>query len=239
MMSFFPDVISAVQAVSEIIRNRIVPSVLEFMDKLSIDCVREEAGLPIPHETGALLLIEVDGHENQVPQEAKNIEKICIRSGATHFQVSSGEEEVERLWEARRNASPSMMRLRPNKVSEDVVVPRTRLPELVMFLGQLGEKYGIPIPAFGHAGDGNLHVNIMFDENVREEKENVGAVVKDLFKKVIEMGGTISGEHGIGITKAPYLDMEISGPSLDLMARIKKAFDPNNILNPGKIFRDL
>jgi glycolate oxidase len=132
-----------------------------------------------------------------------------------------------------------MMRLRPNKVSEDVVVPRTRLPELVLFLEQLGEKYGIPIPAFGHAGDGNLHVNIMFDENIPEEKENVGAVVKDLFEKVIGMGGTISGEHGIGITKAPYLDMEISGPSLDLMKRVKKAFDPNNILNPGKIFRDL
>lgn len=239
MLSFFPDVLSAVQAVSNIIRNRIVPSVMEFMDKLSIDCVREETGFPIPHETGALLLIEVDGHENMVSQEAKRIQDTCTRSGATHFQASSGEEEAERLWEARRNASPSMMRLRPNKVSEDVVVPRTRLPELVLFLGQLGEKYGIPIPAFGHAGDGNLHVNIMYDENVRQEKENVGAVVKDLFRKVINMGGTISGEHGIGITKAPYLDMEISGPSLDLMVRVKKAFDPNNILNPGKIFGDL
>ena len=239
MMSFFPDVLSAVQAVSEIIRNRIVPSVLEFMDKLSIDCVREETGLNIPHKTGALLLIEVDGHENLVPQEAKSIEEICMRSGATHFQASSGEEEAETLWEARRNASPSMMRLRPNKVSEDVVVPRTRLPELILFLGQLGEKYKIPIPAFGHAGDGNLHVNIMFDEDIPEEKENVHSVVKELFGKVIEMGGTISGEHGIGITKAPYLDMEISGPSLDLMARVKKAFDPLNILNPGKIFRDL
>jgi glycolate oxidase len=238
MMSFFPDVLSAVQAVSKIIRNKIVPSVLEFMDKLSIDCVREETGLPIPHGTGALLLIEVDGHENQVPREAKNIEEICMGSGATHFQASSGEEEAERLWEARRNASPSMMRLRPNKVSEDVVVPRSRLPELVLFLGQLGEKYGIPIPAFGHAGDGNLHVNILFDESIPEEKENVHAVVKDLFRKVIEMGGTISGEHGIGITKAAYLDMEISGHALDLMARIKKVFDPNNILNPGKIFRD-
>jgi glycolate oxidase len=225
-----------VQTVSEIIRNRIVPSVLEFMDKLSIDCVREETGLPIPHETGALLLIEVDGHENLVSQEVKSIEDICNRSGATHFQASSGEEEVERLWEARRNASPSMMRLRPNKVSEDVVVPRTRLPELIMFLGQLGAKYGLPIPAFGHAGDGNLHVNIMFDEKIPEEKDIIHSVVKDLFKKVIEMGGTISGEHGIGITKAPYLDMEVSGPGLDLMARIKKAFDPNNILNPGKIF---
>jgi glycolate oxidase len=239
MMSFFPDVVSAVQAVSKIIRNRIVPSVLEFMDRLSIDCVREETGLPIPHGTGALLLIEVDGYDSQVNQEVKNIEDICIRSEATLFQASSGEEEAERLWEARRNASPSMMRLRPNKVSEDVVVPRTRLPELVMFLEQLGEKYGIPIPAFGHAGDGNLHVNIMFDEKIPEEKENVGVVVKDLFRKVIEMGGTISGEHGIGITKAPYLNMEVSGPSLDLMVRVKKAFDPNHILNPGKIFRDL
>jgi glycolate oxidase len=236
MMSLFPDVLSAVQAVSKIIRHRIVPSVLEFMDKLSIDCVREETGLPIPHETGALLLIEVDGHEDLVPQEAQSVEEICIRSGATHFQAASGKEEAERLWEARRNASPSMMRLRPNKVSEDIVVPRTRMPELVLFLGQLGKKYQLPIPAFGHAGDGNIHVNIMFDENIPREKENVHAVIKDLFGKVIEMGGTISGEHGVGITKAPYLEMEISRPVLDLMARVKKAFDPRNILNPGKIF---
>jgi glycolate oxidase len=236
MMAFFPDITFAIQAVIEIIRSKIIPSILEFMDKLCIECVWDEMGLPIPHEAGALLLIEVDGHENPVTQEAEEIRKVCTRLGAIHFQTASVKEDVERLWEARRNASPSIMKLRPNKVSEDIVVPRTRLAELVLFLDQLGKKYQLPIPTFGHAGDGNIHVNIMYDEHIPEEKAKVYSVVKDLFEKVLEMRGTISGEHGVGITKAPYLEMEISGPALDLMARVKKAFDPRNILNPGKIF---
>jgi glycolate oxidase len=239
MLAFFPDITSAVQAVLEIIRNKIIPSTLEFMDKLCIECVRDEMGLPIPNETGALLLIEVDGHEDLVTQEAEKIRNICTRLETIRFQTASGKEEGERLWEARRNASPSMMKLRPNKVSEDIVVPRTRLAELVLFLDQLGKKHQLPIPTFGHAGDGNIHVNIMYDEHIPEEKEKVHTVVKELFEKVLEMRGTISGEHGVGITKAPYLEMEISGPALDLMARVKKAFDPQNILNPGKIFRDI
>ncbi|MGD9039886.1 MAG: FAD-linked oxidase C-terminal domain-containing protein, partial [Desulfobacteraceae bacterium] len=124
----------------------------------------------------------------------------------------------------------------PDKVSQDIVVPRSRLPELIAFLEQLSQKYHLPMPAFGHAGDGNIHVNIMLDKRVHKEVENAAAAVKDLFRKVIEMAGTISGEHGIGITKAPYMEMEISGPALELMWRLKKAFDPNGILNPGKIF---
>ena len=225
----------AVQTVSDTIRNKIVPATLEFMDRLCIDCVRDEMAIPIPPEAGAMLLIEVDGDDVIVNRDAEKIEEICIRSGAISFQAASGREEAERLWEARRNASPSLLKLRPGKVNQDVVVPRSRMAEFVSFLDRLGQKYRLPIPAFGHAGDGNIHVNIMLNKDIPEEVENANAAVRELFAKVIEMGGTISGEHGIGITKAPYMEMEISRPALELMARLKKAFDPNDILNPGKI----
>ncbi|UCF57741.1 MAG: FAD-binding protein [Deltaproteobacteria bacterium] len=236
MMAFFHNISLAVQTVSDIIRNKIVPTTLEFMDRLCIDCVRDEMGHPIPHETAALLLIEVDGDEAFATREARIVQEICVRSGAIIFQAESGKEEAERLWEVRRNISPSLLKLRPDKVSQDIVVPRSRMAELVSFLDQLGQKYQLPIPAFGHAGDGNIHVNIMLDKSIPNEVENANAAVKDLFGKVIEIGGTISGEHGIGITKAPYLEMEISTPALELMSRLKKAFDPKGILNPGKIF---
>jgi glycolate oxidase len=236
MMAFFHHISSSVQTVSDIIRNKIVPTTLEFMDRLSINCVRNEMGLPIPDETAALLLIEVDGDEDLTARDAKRVQEICVRSGAILFQAASGKEEAERLWEARRGLSPALLKLRPGKVSQDIVVPRSRLPELIAFLEQLSQKYQLPIPAFGHAGDGNIHVNIMLDKSVPKEVENATAAVKDLFRKVIEMDGTLSGEHGIGITKAPYMEMEISGPALELMSRLKKAFDPNGILNPGKIF---
>jgi glycolate oxidase len=156
--------------------------------------------------------------------------------GSVGFIEASTTEESEKLWDVRRDASPSLYRLRPHKISEDIVVPRSRMAELVDYLGILGRKYGLPIPAFGHAGDGNIHVNIMLDKEKKGEYESAGKIVKELFEKVINMGGTITGEHGIGITKAPYFSMEVSKAGVELMTRIKKAFDPKGILNPGKIF---
>jgi glycolate oxidase len=152
------------------------------------------------------------------------------------FLAASRKREAEKLWEARRNVSAAVQKLRPDKVSEDVVVPRSRMAELSSFLDALGHKYNLPIAAYGHAGDGNIHVNVLFDKNAPEENQKVDEVVRELFRKVLEAKGTISGEHGIGLTKAPYLDMEISRPAIELMARIKLAFDPKGILNPGKIF---
>jgi glycolate oxidase len=236
MMVFFKDPSSTVTSVSEIIRSKIVPAALEFMDRACIDCVRDEIGLPIPPSAGALLLIEVDGDQALTRREAKKIQEICMVHGAVQFKAASGKKESESLWEARRNVSPAVYKLRPDKVSEDVVVPRNRMADLVSFLERLSVKHRLPIPAYGHAGDGNIHVNIMLDKGKPEEVDRAGEAVKELFQKVLEMKGTLSGEHGIGITKAPYLGMEVSRPALDLMARLKKAFDPNGILNPGKIF---
>jgi glycolate oxidase len=236
MSAFFPDVSSAVDTVSRIIRNRIIPTILEFMDRHCLDCVREELNLHLPQKAGAMLLIEVDGEEVLVEQEAEKVRSVCGQSKAIAFQAASGKGEADTLWEARRNVSPSLYKLRPHKISEDIVVPRSRMTEILTFLDEIGHRYGIPIPAFGHAGDGNLHVNIMLDKDDAGEMENALTIIKALFEKVIHMGGTITGEHGIGLTKAPYLEMEVPRAGLDLMSRIKKAFDPKGILNPGKIF---
>ncbi len=236
MVVFFENVSSAVETVSKIIRNKIVPSILEFMDRLCIDCVREEMHLDLPEDSGAMLLIEVDGNPDLVAHQARVIQELCGQFGATAFRAATDAESAEGLWEARRNVSPSLYKLRPHKINEDIVVPRSSLAELVLFLETVSHQYGLPIPAFGHAGDGNIHVNIMLDKEDPVQLKNGYTIVKALFRKVIDMGGTITGEHGIGITKAPYLEMEIPVEGIQLMKRIKKAFDPAGILNPGKIF---
>lgn len=236
MIAFFPDVPSAVKTVSNIIRNKIIPTILECVDRLCLECVREEMHLSFPAQAGAMLLIEVDGDDMLVGMEAEKVREVCEHGGALKFEAATDKKEADRLWDARRNISPSLYKLRPHKISEDIVVPKSRMAELVGYLADLSQQYGLPIPAFGHAGDGNIHVNVMLDKNKTGELENAHVVVKTLFRKVIQMGGTITGEHGIGITKAPYLEMEIPRAGLELMTRIKRAFDPRGILNPGKIF---
>jgi glycolate oxidase len=236
MTAFFRDIRGAAGTVSNIIREKIIPATLEFMDRQCIDVVRDEMGIDIPVNAEAMLLIETDGDEEAVTREAVKLKEICLRSGAMRLTIASDQEEIGRLWEARRGVSPALKNLKPAKISEDVVVPRSRLVDLVSFLNETSKKYVLPIASFGHAGDGNIHVNILLDPENQEEVERAGKIVKGLFEKVIELGGTITGEHGVGITKAPYMEVEFSRPSLELMARLKAAFDPNGILNPGKIF---
>ncbi|MBW1829680.1 MAG: FAD-binding protein [Deltaproteobacteria bacterium] len=235
MIAFFPDVSTAARTVSDIVRHRIIPTILEFIDRACLDCAKGEMDIPVPDGAGGMLLIEVDGDVATVKKSAKKIRNVCETGGCLRFESASNSQEADRLWEARRNVSPSLMTLRPHKISEDIVVPRSRMPELFEYLNKLGHRYGLPVPAFGHAGDGNIHVNVMLDKSDRKELENAHALIKALFKKVIQMGGTITGEHGIGITKSSYLEMEIPRAGLELMGRIKKAFDPKGILNPGKI----
>lgn len=236
MIACFRDMKIAVKAVANIIHGKVVPATLEFLDRLSIDCVRSRMPIKIPEDTGAMLLIEVDGDRELVAREANKVRQICEKDGVMEFKIASDEKEVEMLWAARREVSTSLSELKPGKISEDIVVPRSRMPDLVTFLGDLSKKYGLPIPAYGHAGDGNIHVNIMLNSEDPGEKSLGDKIIKELFIKVIDLGGTITGEHGIGLTKAPYMDIEFSKPAIDLMMRLKKSFDPNNVLNPAKIF---
>jgi glycolate oxidase len=236
MTAFFQDIKDAARTVSNIIREKITPSTLEFLDRQCIESVRNELGIDIPVGAAAMLLIETDGDEELVAREGQKLKDICLGSGAVRLNVAADLEEVERLWEARRQVSPALKNLRPGKVSEDIVVPRSRMVDLVSFLDELKVVSGLLVAAFGHAGDGNIHVNILMDPENPEEVKKAHDAVSDLFKKVIELGGTITGEHGVGITKAPYLEIEFSKPAIDLMRRVKAAFDPHGILNPGKIF---
>ena len=238
MIAFFPDVSSAVRTVSDIIRNKITPTILELMDRLCLDCVRDEMDLSIPREAGAMLLIEVDGDELFVERELAKVQKMCDLGSSLHSETASDSAEAERLWEARRDVSPSLVKLKPHKISEDIVVPRTRMAELVAYLDKLGDRYGLSIPAFGHAGDGNIHVNVMVDLAEDGMQEKVDKVMVEIFRSAVALGGSISGEHGIGTSKMDYLGMEVDNATVGYMRRIKSAFDPNNILNPGKIFQN-
>lgn len=234
LLGVFGDVFNAAMAVSQIISSRIIPRALELMDRNAVRVVEEFR--PIGLNTEApLLIIELDGNIQDVRRQAEKVAEICQKLGA---QVSVAEDvrERERLWEARRAISPALNRISPTKINEDIVVPRTEMADMLRFLEELSEKEGIPIVSFGHAGDGNIHVNIMVNEEDHDLYMRGVSLVKSIFQETLEREGTISGEHGIGLTKADYITMEIDQTGLDMMRGIKRLFDPKNILNPGKIF---
>lgn len=226
----------AARAVSEIMRSGIVPRTVEHMDQSAIRCVEDYLNIGLPVDAGAMLLMEVDGSESAVDAATHALVAICENAGAYRIQVAGSEQEAKELWRARQAISPALFRLGPDKINEDIVVPRSRIPEMVQWIDELRKRTGLIMVTFGHAGDGNIHFNIMLDRRDREAVKKAEAAVEELFRQTIAMGGTLSGEHGVGITKAPYLAMEIGRTELALMKRIKTAFDPNGILNPGKIF---
>jgi glycolate oxidase len=236
MLVVFPDILSAARCVSRIIKDRIVPSTVEFMDSLSVECVRDQLCLELSKGELTILLIELDGDQLQIDKDARRIEDICQQMGTIGFRLARDRKEAEDLWKARRNLSPSLLKLKPHKINQDVVVPRSRLARFVTTLSDIGRRYNLSIPSFGHAGDGNIHVNIMLNRDDKDEAERANQALKEILNLVIDLKGTLSGEHGVGISKKPYIGMEISPVGLELMGRIKKAFDPNGILNPGKIF---
>lgn len=239
ILVIFPDIFSAAQAVSNIIREKIVPATIEFMDSLSVQLVRQELNLDLPKGDIALLLIEVDGDQWQIDNYSERVSAICKDTGSMDIHVASDDKEGEELWMVRRGLSPALLSLKPDKINQDVVVPRSHLAEFVMALSDIGRKYDLMIPSFGHAGDGNIHVNIMLDRQNKDEEKRAENALKELFALVIDFRGTISGEHGIGISKKPFIKMEIPDSALILMRGIKMVFDPHNILNPGKIFDDI
>jgi glycolate oxidase len=235
LMVLFKELEQSGIAVTQIISEGIIPRTLEFLDRETIKAVEHYKPIGLPEDIDALLLIELDGAPSAITIDAEKVSDICGRLGG---EVIMAENEIarEKLWEARRAISPALFRISPTKINEDIVVPRTRLPEMLRVLKGLSESTGIRIVNFGHAGDGNIHVNLMVDKNNKDEYAKALKLVGDIFSATLELGGTISGEHGVGLTKKDYITMEIQPDELELMKKIKAVFDPENILNPGKIF---
>jgi glycolate oxidase len=236
LTAVFPDLDFAVKAICEILLDRIIPSTVELMDQATIRAVENHIGIGLPVEAEALVLIEVDGPEIVLDGQVARIEAICRKAGADAITAAKSEEERELLWQARRSVSPALGRIRTGKINEDVTVPRTAIPQLIRSIRGLARKYDLTIVCFGHAGDGNIHTNIMLDRKDEKERRRAAKAVDELFRIVLDLQGTISGEHGIGIAKSPFIEMEVGAGGLETMRKIKKALDPLDIMNPGKMF---
>ncbi len=226
----------ATEMVSEILNHHIKPCTLEYMDRTAIGAVSGFMDKPPPEDAEALLIVEIDGDRTSVAEQVEKFRSLIEGRDEFTLHQAGSDEEVEQIWQARRAISPSVHKLRPNKIGEDVAVPRSRIPELVEFTENLSSELGLMILTFGHAGDGNIHVNIMLDRSVPEQVERADIAKDRLFRQTIALGGTLSGEHGIGLSKKPYMTYELNDATLSLMKRIKALFDPHDILNPGKIF---
>ncbi len=235
MLATFGDVGRASEAVAAIISQRVVPATLEFLDNFTIRAVEDYSHAGLPVDAAALLLIEVDGHPAQVEEDAERVEAICRRLGAAAFRAAHSDAERDQVWEARRSALSALAQLMPTVVLEDATVPRSRIPDMIAAIQAIGDRYGLAIGTFGHAGDGNLHPTILTDRRDPVQWPKVERAIDDLFQRALELGGTLSGEHGIGLAKAAFLERETTPATLAYSRRIKRALDPNNILNPGKI----
>ncbi len=227
----------ASRTVTAILAAGIVPASLELMDQTAIRCIEEAMHLGLNTEIEASLIIETDGNdESTVSREIEACEKICQESGAHQVRIARSEAERNNLWKARRSISPALARRAPNKLGEDITVPRSAIPEIIRRLRAISEKYGLAVVIFGHAGDGNLHPNILFDKRDPEQWAKVEQMVPEIFMASLSLGGTLSGEHGIGLLKRPYMEQALGSISIDVQRKIKNALDPLNILNPGKMF---
>ena len=234
----FSSIDDAVRAVAEIIKRRVVPAALEFIDGESLDAVARNLQVHslAPEGTAAILLLEVDGTPNAVEEEAGRVSEACAAAGATEILRARDEAERQELWRVRREISLSLKMITPLKFNHDMVVPKGRIPDLIALVSRIREAYRLRIPCFGHAGDGNIHVNIMVSPDDADEIQRAHDAERVLFEGVVALEGSISGEHGIGFSKAPFLAIELSPDEIGLMKRIKAAFDPKGLLNPGKIF---
>lgn len=234
MMVIFDDIMNACRAVSEIIANKVTPATLELMDSFTVKTVEEAAKIGLPLNADGLLLIEVDGHPAAVEDEFKTVERICSDLGG-ELHIANNAQERDKIWEARRKALSSLARLRPTLILEDATVPRSKIPAMMQAIKDITNKYNLTIGTFGHAGDGNLHPTILTDKRDAAEMERVHQAVDDIFNIALDLGGTISGEHGIGSAKAKYMEREVGRETIEYMRRLKAGIDPKNLLNPHKM----
>lgn len=234
MLSIYKTLEDAGTSVSAIIAAGIVPCTLELMDNKVINAVEDWLHIGLPTHAGAVLLIEVDGWDIGLDRQAQQIVDICKKAGAIDVKLAQNAKERNDLWVARRNAIGAMGRARPNYDMEDATVPRTKLPVILQYVNELSKEYNIPIGMLAHAGDGNLHPLVLFDERDKEELERVNKIREKLFKRALELGGTLSGEHGIGLGKLEFIPWALVPEYIDFMRKERLAFDPNEILNRGK-----
>jgi glycolate oxidase len=232
----FASVEDAAQAVSDIIAAGIIPAAAEFVDYVALGALKEAFGLQLPEGTQALLVIELDGLEVALDRQAERVMEICRKNNAIEILLARTEKERTQLWFARKRAFGALGRLTPSYLTQDGMVPRSKLPEMMRFIYQVSEKYGLRIANIFHAGDGNLHPCILFDERKPEELERALLASADILKRCVEVGGSVTGEHGIGLEKRDFLPFMFTDEELAVMRKIKSVFDPDEVLNPGKIF---
>jgi len=238
IMVYFKTIYETTNAINTIIANKIIPSVMDILDKTTMEIIEKFYPAGFKTDNEAAIFIEVDGNEISINQQIETIQNICTELKAADIQIAIEEEEKEKLWTSRRASFGAVTKLRPNVLSEDMVVPRDKMPEMVKRIYEIGAKYNLNISIVGHAGDGNVHPHIAFDMRDSEENSRVQQAVNELFMQAISLNGKISGEHGIGSVKAKYLEYSVDKNALKYMKLIKSLFDPQNIMNPNKIFID-
>lgn len=235
MMAVFDDMRAAANAVAGIIAAHILPCTLEIMDNVTINLVEDNERIGLPRNAAAILLIEVDGHPAQVADDAETVEKVLKSNGSVQTVTARDAAEKSKLWEARRKALPALARRRPTIVLEDATVPRSKIPQMIDAIGAIAKKYDLLIGTFGHAGDGNLHPSILCDKRDANEFSRVEQAIDELFARAIEMGGTLSGEHGIGTAKAKWLERETNKATILFSQKMRRALDAKALLNPSKM----
>lgn len=236
MVAFFDDLRIAAETVAHIIRAKVIPRTIEYIDNAAIRCVESIFAMELPVVADAMLILEVDGTEVANAAAMARLTDICRDKGASEVRVAKDKTETDNIWRARKAISPALYAYGPDKINEDIVVPRSRIPDMVTRIRELKNETGLFMASFGHAGDGNIHVNIMLDKSDPVQAEKADRAVDALFDHTVALGGTISGEHGIGITKSAFMRKEVGRAEMALMKNIKSVFDPRGILNPGKIF---
>lgn len=237
-LACFADLEAAGQAITQIMHSGIIPSVLEVLDENAIRVLREHGGFPLP-EAKAITLVETDGYtEIEAEYQMNKVVQVFHRLGAVEVQVADSAEAAEELWRARKSVGSAASKLRPNNISEDVTVPISRVADLLTGISRIVSKHGLPFVVFGHAGDGNIHPRIMFDRTDPSQVKRLEEAAREIFELSCQLGGTLTGEHGIGLAKAPYMGLEHDEVAMDIMRNIKKLLDPKNILNPGKMQLD-
>ena len=236
LLGLYDEMTAAAATVSAIIANKIIPCTLEFLDRTTIECVESHAKIGLPTDCAAVLLMEVDGHAAQVEEQTQQIEAIARHGGAREVRVAASAAEGLQLASARRTAFSALARLAPTVVLEDVTVPRSALAQMVGYVQEVGQRHQVKVGTFGHMGDGNLHPTFLCDERDEEEMARVERALEEVFAYAVELGGTITGEHGVGLAKKPFLPQQLGPVGMDILRRVKASFDPKGILNPGNMF---